>query len=380
MDGAELLRQDYDEIVAEVAAAVAEHVAGFNVGLDDPRLPLRRQRQRALRLSLSGMADVIDARHGRGDPPAMDWREHRELGRMECRSGRPLSDILQAPWAASRTIFRHCLRRADEAGLAPADLHEIADVVIDWSDRISVAFSEGYDDESAARAGQVEARRQRLIELLLSERPSPVAVTAAAAEAEWRLPGRLRVLVARGDDRDRFRRRLPPGGVAAEIDDELCALLPEPFPAGGLGTAPPAPGPPAVLGPPVPLDEAHVSAGLARRALDLARAGHLPASELIDCTAHELTLLLFADAALARRFSDRLLGPIAHKPESVATLAAWLRHDARTKATAAELGVHPHTVTYRVDRLRELLGPVVDDGHRRLDLLLATTIHRAGGP
>src|SRR5829696_6986992 len=164
MDTAQFLRNDFDQIVAAVAAGVAEHVDGFNVGIEDPHHPLRRLRQRTLRLSLSGMADEIDARHGTPPPVPMDWSAHWELGRMECRSGRPLSEILQAPWAASRTIFHHCVRRADDAGLTALDLQEIADVVIDWSDRISVAFSDGYDDEGTARAGQIETRRQRLLE------------------------------------------------------------------------------------------------------------------------------------------------------------------------------------------------------------------------
>ena len=379
MDGAELLRRDFDEIITEVAAAVAEHVAGFNTGIEDRHHPLRRLRQRALRLSLSGMADAIDARHGTDAVPAMDWSEHRELGRMECRAGRALSEILQAPWAASRTIFAHCVREAEAAGLAPSDLHEIADVVIDWSDRISLAFSEGYNDESAARAGQMETRRQRLIELLVDGRAGTEAVAAAAREAEWRPPSHLRVLVARGPDRDLYRRRLPLGGLAAEIGEELYALLPEPGPPGGLGPHPATDGTRAAVGPSRALAEADVSAGLARRALDLAGDGHFEGPGLIDCSQHELTLLLLADAPLARRFSDRLLGPVAHKPELVTTLAAWLKLDGRTKATAAALGVHPHTVTYRLSRLRELLGPVVDDGDRRLDLLLATRLHRPPG-
>ena len=385
MDGAELLRRDLDAVLAELAAAIAQHVPGFNVGIEEPSHPLRRQRQKVLRMSLSGMADAIDARHGTGTvattATAVDWGEHRELGRMECRYGRPLSDILQAPWAASRTILRHAVDRAGEAGLAPADVHEIAEVVIDWSDRISLAFSEGYNDESAARAGQMETRRQHLVELVLADPPSSAeAVTAAAREAEWRPPSHLRVLVARGGDRDQFRRRLPPGGLAAEIGDELCAFLPEPFPPGGLRAAPPAPGTVVAVGPPFALAEARASAGLARRALDLAAEGLLAASEVIDCTEHELTLLVFADPLLARRFSDGLLGPVAHKPALVATLAVWLKRDGRVKATAAELGVHPHTVTYRLDRLRDLLGPVLDDASRRLELHLAVRIHQARSP
>jgi hypothetical protein len=379
MRAADLVRSDLELILADVAAAIAQHVPRFNLEIEDPRHPLRRQRQKVLRLSLTGMADAIDTRRGDDRVAEMDWSEHRELGRMECRYGRPLSEILQAPWAASRTIFRHAVARGEQVGLAPADLHTIAEVVIDWSDWISIAFSEGYNDESAARAGETETRRRLLIELVLADSPSTAeAIAAAARAAHWRPPNRVRVLVARGRERDQFRRRLPPGSVAAEAGDDLCALLPEPFSPDAIGPARPLPDTLVALGPSVALADARTSANLARRAIDLARDGLL-APPVIDCAEHELTLLVFGDQRLARRFSNRLLAPIADNATLVATLAAWLDHGGRLKPAAAQLGVHPHTVTYRLDRIRDLLGPALDDVSRRLELHLATSIHRAIG-
>ena len=53
------------------------------------------------------------------------------------------------------------------------------------------------------------------------------------------------------------------------------------------------------------------------------------------------------------------------------TLASWLRHWGQRAPMARELSVHPQTVGYRVGRLRELFGDVLEDPDARFDLELA---------
>jgi hypothetical protein len=379
VEGAELFRRDHDELLALLVESIARHIPGFTTGIEDPVHPLRRQRQKVLRLSMTGMAQALDARHA-VRPLPWDWTEFRELGRLECRYERPLSDILRAPWAASRTIVEYSTRRADEVGLSPAALHEIAEVVIDWSDRISIAFSEGYNDEGAARAGEMETRRRIVLELVLSDPPaSPQALATASQAARWRTPNRLRVLVVHGPQRDEYRRDLPPGSLAAELGAELCALLPEPSHDRPRRASRADRNTVAALGPPTAAADARRSAALARRAIELALVGFFDPDELIDCVSLELPLLVFADAPGATAFSRRLLAAVTDKPELVTTLAAWLACDGRPKAAAARLGVHPHTVSYRVNQLRTLLGPIVDDPERRVELQLATYIAQVQG-
>jgi hypothetical protein len=380
MDGAELLRRDHHELVSVLAESIARHIPGFITGIEDPAHPLRRQRQTVLRLSISGMADALDAKHS-VDTPLWDWAEFRELGRLERRYDRPLSDILRAPWAASRAIVEYTTQRADEAGLSPATLHEIAEVVIDWSDRISIAFGEGYNDESSARASELETKRRHVLELVLSDPPaSPQALTTASQAARWRPPSRVRVLIAHGPQRDEYRRNLPPASLVAELNAELCALLPEPSHPPARGTRLADNTTVAALGPPIALIDARHSAALARRAIELAVLGYFDPDELIDCVALELPLLVFADTPAATHFSQRILEPIADKPELVATLAAWLACDGRPKAAAARLHVHPHTISYRLNQLRNLLGPIIDDPDHRAELHLATYIAQTQPP
>src|SRR5581483_8077490 len=53
------------------------------------------------------------------------------------------------------------------------------------------------------------------------------------------------------------------------------------------------------------------------------------------------------------------------------TLRAWLRAPGQRKTIAIELGVHPQTVRYRMARLRELFGELLDDPDGRFELELA---------
>ena len=71
-----------------------------------------------------------------------------------------------------------------------------------------------------------------------------------------------------------------------------------------------------------------------------------------------------------------MLAPLAGVRPSTAekleeTLRAWLLHQGRRDAVAAELFVHPQTVRYRMTQLRELYGDRLDDPAVVRDLVLA---------
>jgi DNA-binding PucR family transcriptional regulator len=54
----------------------------------------------------------------------------------------------------------------------------------------------------------------------------------------------------------------------------------------------------------------------------------------------------------------------------LATLHSWLRHWGSRADVSAELFVHPQTVSYRLNRLRDLLGDELDDPVVRFELML----------
>ncbi|MFP3440891.1 helix-turn-helix domain-containing protein, partial [Pantoea sp. SIMBA_133] len=57
---------------------------------------------------------------------------------------------------------------------------------------------------------------------------------------------------------------------------------------------------------------------------------------------------------------------------------AWLTHWGQRAPIAAELGVHPRTVGYRVGRLRELFGEALEETEERFDLEIVLRARRDG--
>jgi purine catabolism regulator len=84
---------------------------------------------------------------------------------------------------------------------------------------------------------------------------------------------------------------------------------------------------------------------------------------------------LLSDDAV-RAFAEGLLRPLREhdatsRGDLVASLAAWLAHHGQWDAAAADLGVHRHTLRYRMRRVEEILGRSLDDPDVRMELWLA---------
>jgi purine catabolism regulator len=86
-------------------------------------------------------------------------------------------------------------------------------------------------------------------------------------------------------------------------------------------------------------------------------------------------LPLLADDAV-KAFADGLLRAL-HEHDAtgrgnlVASLRAWLSRHGQWDAAAADLGVHRHTLRYRMRRVEEILGRSLDDPDVRMELWLA---------
>jgi purine catabolism regulator len=78
-------------------------------------------------------------------------------------------------------------------------------------------------------------------------------------------------------------------------------------------------------------------------------------------------------------FSRRHLGALSehdhlHKSTLVETLRAYLETGEQQQA-ARQLKVHPNTLRYRLDRIREITGVELDDAESRLNLAVALRVH-----
>jgi DNA-binding PucR family transcriptional regulator len=129
----------------------------------------------------------------------------------------------------------------------------------------------------------------------------------------------------------------------------------------------------AVVGVTVPLDRLPASMGLAEHAL---RLKHVLPDDPLFVDEHLDAMLVHRDDRLLAALRQQYLAPLAPLREGTRdrlceTLKSWLMNMGNRKAVADELHVHPQTVRYRLDQLRELFGPALDDPATRAALLLA---------
>lgn len=112
----------------------------------------------------------------------------------------------------------------------------------------------------------------------------------------------------------------------------------------------------------------------AEQALSVARRRGRALVEHEELAAGSVLPLLADDAV--RAFADGLLRALHEhdatgRGDLVASLRAWLSRHGQWDAAAADLGVHRHTLRYRMRRVEEILGRSLDDPDVRMELWLA---------
>ncbi|MFV0127496.1 PucR family transcriptional regulator [Streptomyces sp. HMX112] len=122
----------------------------------------------------------------------------------------------------------------------------------------------------------------------------------------------------------------------------------------------------------------------AEQALSVARRRGRALVEHEELAAGSVLPLLADDAV--RAFADGLLRALREhdatgRGDLVASLRAWLSRHGQWDAAAADLGVHRHTLRYRMRRVEEILGRSLDDPDVRMELWLAlkTTAGESAG-
>ncbi len=113
----------------------------------------------------------------------------------------------------------------------------------------------------------------------------------------------------------------------------------------------------------------------ARYALQVCRAERRDVAEFGDLGTYQL-LLSLQDPDALRTFAGSVLGPLDHYDDTsdgelVASLRAFLDHNARWEAAARDLYVHRHTLRYRMRKVEELTGRRLTVARDRMEFFLA---------
>jgi hypothetical protein len=377
---ADAMRTDLPFVAEATVAAIIVEVPSYADAFSGD---MGRTIETAVQLALGGFLELAASAEGAdaGTPIGPALEGAYALGRGEARGGRTIDALLGAYRVGARVSWRHLSATAVAAGLGVAQLARFAELVFAYIDQLSASSVAGHTDELAT-TGRVRQRHlERLANLLLSAAPSQELV-AMAGRADWAPPRTLTAVI------------LPEGkvrGVLVSLDGRTLQGTDEvPDAAGGGelvvllvpdadGRSRPAllrtlDGRDAVVGPTRPWAEVHTSYDRVLRAL---RLGLVPdGSAALDTDERLADLVLHADDAALHDLRARVLAPLADisataREKLTETLRAWLLHHGRREQIAAELFVHPQTVRYRMQQLRELYGPRLEDPRTVLELTVA---------
>ena len=306
------------------------------------------------------------------------WALFEELGRDQWRRDQPVRSLLTAYQLGGRVAWRRIAAVAVANHVPPAALVALAEAVFRLVDELSAATISGFVEEQAQSATERERLRDVLAERLLSDRADTAVVAQAARAAGWPLPGEAAVVLLRPEDEPgrEILGRMVPSALLLRHTPLPGAIVPDPNGPGRRkrlrtelrGTS-------AIVGPTVALSRLPESARVAEVAAQTLdrpspSGGPLFADEHLDA------LIVHRDRRLLEALREDQLRPLAAAPPGSRaalqqTLRSWLVHMGSRRAVSEELGVHPQTVRYRLGRVRELFGPVLDDPVARLRLLLA---------
>ncbi|MBV6703075.1 helix-turn-helix domain-containing protein [Kitasatospora aureofaciens] len=153
-------------------------------------------------------------------------------------------------------------------------------------------------------------------------------------------------------------------------------LIPDPLPGMPRVLALWLEGRTAVVGPVVPVQDAVVSLGWARRLLTMVPQGASGGIHFVED--HLATLMLFQDPLLAGHLSAKWLGRLAdmtpqQREWTEETLLAWLEGGG-TLPAARLLRINPQAVRNRLRNLEKIFGSGLRDPRARFELLLALKI------
>ncbi len=313
-----------------------------------------------------------------------DRARFRELGAGEAREGRGLDDLLAAYRVGTRVLYTEVAEALSALDPSPAAQVALGESVFALVDALQAESAEGYANEVSTHAGERERRLRRLLEALL--RGDDDEVRAVSAQVGWTVPVSIVVVVASLETISEVRSGVHPGFVV-ERDGAAVVVLPADQDVEAavdrLARLVRAGRPEAAalkVGPVVPRLQARRSLATAQLLADTTGGEPLWVVDRLP------ELLTRGAPEVATTLSERVLAPLdglkpLQRERLTATLGAWLEHWGQRSAIATQLGIHPQTVAYRVNQLREVLGDDLDDPRWRLSAQLALLSRTgSGGP
>jgi len=321
---------------------------------------------------------------GRG-PRAGDLDRLAQTGAIQADLGLPFDVLLSAYRVAAKVVWEEVVGTvAREHEMPSATLVALAAQIIEYLDEISAAVGAAYLERRERLLRRRDQERDRVLHRLMAgDVSAELRVAAAACELDLAPPYRVIACTWPGDQ-DQLAELVvrPLRALTVSAAEDTWLLLIDPRadhlqPCLAASHANPA----AVFGfGPVAdrLADVAGAAHRAQRALDVGQRLE-PERRIHDDAELGVFAVLDTDPEAMRRFVATILGPLTaagadRHGELHETLEAVLSTSGLGEA-AAKLGLHRHTVVYRLQRIRDR-GLPIDDPARRHLLWLALRARR----
>jgi hypothetical protein len=363
-DLAAAMRPRLPEAVQAIAGAVGENAP------ESAGAKFRRDAYTAVRVALDRFADLAGTAEPALPPPIREV--FVALGAAEARENRGPELLLGALRTAARMLLRTASQSLAEVRPVTVDeLIDLADATSAYVDELAAACTDGLARQLREQAGEGDRRRRRVADLLLRGGAPPEVLREAVTGIGWPVPDTVVPVLLPPDQARDARFRFGADGVVAERGRDAVLLLRAGPRAERAALTEALQGRDAVVGPALGWAEVPQAVRLAEGTLELAGTG----AEPVFTDDHFAALALRGEPGALAVLSARRLAPLAalragQREQLLVTLESWLRHWGSRTAVAAELYVHPQTVSYRLNRLRDLLGDDLDDPGARFELLL----------
>jgi len=372
----ELLRPVVPAVVEEIIAAIPLAVPAYARPLEGS---FGQNVRRGVEVALDRFFDLPGT-----DSPALSpdsRRVYAGLGRGEVRQGRTLEGLLAAYRTGARVTLRRLSRSALEQGMGTYVLVALGESVLAYIEELSAASAEGFAFEQSERAGEVGRRRVQLLELLLHGRADDAAVQQLAVLAGWVQPSALVAVTMPLEQASGVGFQLGQRALAMPRATDAVALVPAPQSEKDRRELERAlRGRGAVIGPARDWRQVPESMRLATLAASTLSPSTVTDALPVWVEEHLAELILGAEPHALTNLAERRLAPFqglrdTQRERLAVTLLSWLRHWGQRARIAHELSIHPQTVGYRLNQLKELFGDDLDDPQVRFELEL---VLRAG--
>jgi hypothetical protein len=380
------------EEIARRRAPLARHMTRAVVTLvrwDDEAGPVPHRE--AIERACEAGIDLFLATASEARPATQrELRELAQLGILQARSAQSVEPLLAAYRMAARVAWNAILRAwRDRPDASPEALVLTANYVFAALDQVAAQVTGTYVHAREQHMLRGTRARTRLLHSLVSDTfDNELAIQKQALALNLKLAPAYLALVVRSDEgevAELLASLQLPAESLSEVTDQHTLVVLWPADRGS-----PAEEVRALLGELPQRGRSRVRAGLgaehpglrgiSRSYLEAQQAVEVGRKLWPEAVLHHYDevapyLVLAQNPLVVERYVHHVLGPLTGAADArgalMETLEAVLAR-ATVKEAAAALGLHRHTVLYRLEKLRELLGGDLDEPvlHQRLRLAL----------